>query len=285
MESNTQTVPINLILSLSILSTLILHGNVPLIPDGFRVEVAILGYIFLTTIVVSNFTVAGAISAISPFIVMEMVDMIINSVPEDMKIPIYIATGTFLSVASLVATVILFKNKKYVYGIATLIALSGLVFFTISNIMIHIYSDVTLSPSSPGAPGAPGVSLSEREQCMQECGSDSVCFSACLDKCKFSYCVEYGRRVALNTSNCAEHQRKYEASGLSTAPGALLCREMHKHHGKCVVCDSNTCVEEKSCRTSLTQDLRSKLQSKESDYKNWHMTTDELQREWNKNKL
>ena len=71
-------------------------------------------------------------------------------------------------------------------------------------------------------PWGPGAGLSEREQCMQECGSDSVCFSACLDKCKFSYCVEYGRRVALTTSNCAEHQRKYEASGLSTDPGCYV---------------------------------------------------------------
>ena len=283
MKSNAQSVPINLILSSSILSTLILHGNVPIIPEMLRVEVAILGYMLVTAIIVSNFTIAGAISAVSPYILMAMMDMIVNSISEDLRGPIFIATGSVLSLASLIATVALFNNKNYVYGIATLISFVGLVFFTISSTVMHMYSDVTLSPST--SPGAPGVSLSEREQCMQECGSDSVCFSACLDKCKFSYCVEYGRRVALTTSNCAEHQRKYEASGLSTDPGALLCREMHKHHGKCVVCNSNKCVEENSCITTLTQDLRSQLQSKESNYTNWYMTTDELQKAWNKNRL
>ena len=67
MESNAQGVPITIILSLSILSTLILHGNVPIIPDELRVEVAILGYIIVTLMVVSNFTLVNAISAISPF--------------------------------------------------------------------------------------------------------------------------------------------------------------------------------------------------------------------------
>ena len=81
---------------------------------------------------------------------MVVMDTIINSISEELRTPIFIATGSFLSVASLLATVVLFKNKKYVYGIASLIALVGLVFFTISSIMIHLYSDVTSSPSSLG---------------------------------------------------------------------------------------------------------------------------------------
>lgn len=272
---------IHIILPLSILAVLTLHGNILIVPEYLRFEVFAFIYIIIGFFITYNFSIMSVIAAGFPFIFMTSMNAISDSIPDSQVQTVLIITALAISIILIVASIVLFRSDKAMYGSAILICLSGFIFYIVKKIIVY-NEDTNISPA-PGA--ASGVTLSEREACQQQCGPDSLCLAACLDKCNFSYCVEYGKRTPITVANCVEHQRKYEASALSTAPGALLCREMHKHHGKCVLCDSNICKEESSCRKTMHQNLRNKLESKESSFTDWHMTTNELHKEWNKYKI
>lgn len=127
----------------------------------------------------------------------------------------------------------------------------------------------------------------QSSDCKRKCGDNAVCFGACLDACKVSYCIRYGERTELTSDNCAEHQRKYEASALSNEAGAILCREWHQHHYACIACTEPLgCVETTKCDKSQEQSVRNSLRERsDNDDTSFQKTDNELIQEWTQNQV
>lgn len=265
---------------LAIIAVLTLHGNVSFIPENFRFEIFVVMYFFAVLLLIRKFNFFNTVAIATPYILMKLLDLIVDNIPHQYLHLFYILSGSVFTLITLAFSIVLFRiNMRY--ATVLFIISCGMLYYTIT----HIVTSYDVETLSPGGPEDNSDRLSENETCQHKCGYDSICLAACLDRCKHSYCITYGKRIPLDISNCAEHQRKYEASGLSTDPAALLCREMHKHHGKCVVCENSVCKEESKCHSTLIHDLNSKLNSKNKRFTDWHMTTPELKREWQKHKL
>ena len=173
-------------------------------------------------------------------------------------------------------------------GIAIAYALSAFVWPFVE----YIYDMITNNDDNVYSPGfSPGSTTSQEDHdtCQTKCGENSVCYAACLENCEYSYCVEYGKRTKLDQNNCATHSRRFKASSLSREPGAILCRQWHRHHPACITCDNpQGCVQTTDCSVSVKEDIEKTVEEmrKSSDTtEDYHLSESELVERFSRHRI
>ena len=275
------------IVVLSTIGSLVMDGFLTFLPEHLHFEIGA-GIITIAAVIfMSKPSIISSFAFLTPIAILLGLKYGLENHPEATK---WVGVTT-LSVLSLLLVFMLVGATR-TRSVITAALLVCAIAICIAGMIMLIMATTPDSASSPGPTGtgavSDGIDVSKRQRCDSKCGSDPVCFSACLDACKYSYCIEYGKRTPLTSSNCAEHQRKLDAAGIATTPGAILCREMHKHHGKCVSCNEPTsaCVLERDCKSSRVEHLRSMLvKNKSNPTTNWYKTDQELQQQWSRSRI